>query len=77
MDSWTSVPVVGFERWPQRLLPADDGDAKVHVGLRRKLLPDAGQSQNQIRRVKVGRTETLNSVAALLYPVLRKLENLI
>jgi hypothetical protein len=62
-------------RRSERLLRTGDTDAKVHIGLDRKFPLNRGQSQNQIQGARVGRTETLNRVPALLYPLLHELKN--
>jgi hypothetical protein len=71
----TKVVNLLLDRWPQRLLLADDTDAKVRVGLGRKLLMNRGQSHNQIQWAGARRTETLNGIPAFLYSLLHELKN--
>jgi hypothetical protein len=61
--------------WAQRLLPAGDNDAKVNIGLNGEFLLNVRQGQNQIQRARVRRAEVMNSVPALLYPLVHELKD--
>ena len=77
VEQGLSSKTVNFllDRRPQRLLLADDTDAKVHTGLSRNFLTNGGQSHNQIQWARVRRTEILNGLPAFVYPLLHELQN--